>query len=244
MPWVKFCDNFDDHHKVIQAGPLATRLFISGVVYSGRHLTDGFLAESVWSRIGFQTATHVIAQLGSNMSAVDLQQKLTDALINANLLEQVEGGYQIHDYLDWNPSSASIATKRSKDAKRKRGQKIRKTSTRNPRGLRTISSAPEPDPEPEPISTSPSPSKGKKLPRIPIPADWKPNEKHTAYCEQLSIDLDEEARKFRRHAEANDRRMARWDPTFMDWLEKSVRKGWAAKKTPEGTGSSLFKERK
>ena len=43
MSWIKIDDQFADHPKVLQAGPLASWLYVCGLTYSGRYLTDGWV---------------------------------------------------------------------------------------------------------------------------------------------------------------------------------------------------------
>lgn len=59
---------------------------------------------------------------------------------------------------------------------------------------------------------------GRKRPAIPIPDDWKPNDKHAELASTRRLDLAMEAERFRDHAEANDRRQASWDASFRQWL--------------------------
>ncbi len=41
MSWIKIDDQFSDHPKIIEAGPLAGWLYVSSLCYCGRYLTDG-----------------------------------------------------------------------------------------------------------------------------------------------------------------------------------------------------------
>ena len=43
MSWIKIDDQFADHPKVLQAGPLASWMYVCGLTYAGRYLTDGFI---------------------------------------------------------------------------------------------------------------------------------------------------------------------------------------------------------
>lgn len=71
-----------------------------GIQYANNHGTDGFLpAHKVARRIHLQTA---------------------QALVEVNLWEPIEGGYCVHDFLDWNPSAAAVKTRMRKDRERKR----------------------------------------------------------------------------------------------------------------------------
>lgn len=60
--------------------------------------------------------------------------------------------------------------------------------------------------------------KRRRAPAYPLPAGWAPNETHRQRACDRGVDVDVEAEKFRAHAEANDRRQARWDAAFTQWL--------------------------
>lgn len=102
MAWVRLDDGFPDHPKALQAGPLACWLYVCGIAYANRYLTDGFIPERQVRRL------------------IDAKkpEALTEALVNAGLWETVEGGFQIHDYLDYQPSAEKIAESREKGRKR------------------------------------------------------------------------------------------------------------------------------
>lgn len=85
---------------------------------------------------------------------------------------------------------------------------------------RQESALPDPArPDPARPSLGSDPKKRRKEPARPLPETWKPNGNHTAQASELGLDLDQEVRQFRNHAEMNDRRMARWDACFRQWLE-------------------------
>jgi hypothetical protein len=58
----------------------------------------------------------------------------------------------------------------------------------------------------------------RRAPARPLPDDWQPKDKHAEAAKAKGVDLDTEAAAFRAHAEANDRRQARWDAAFDQWL--------------------------
>lgn len=66
-----------------------------------------------------------------------------------------------------------------------------------------------------------STSKGRRSPSSRLPSDWQPNDTHRAYALEHRLNLDEEAAKFRDHAEANDRRQVSWDAAFRNWLRNA-----------------------
>ena len=112
MTWVKLDDGFTEHPKVVQAGKLAQSLFIDGLCYSARQLTDGFIPCVVAERFGY----------GRQFS------KAADALIDAGMWTRVGNGFQIHDYLEYQQSAASVRAERS--AAKERMQRLRSSNVR------------------------------------------------------------------------------------------------------------------
>lgn len=76
--------------------------------------------------------------------------------------------------------------------------------------------------EPQAESESESESRKAFPSKRAIPHDWQPNEGHYAKAKELRVDLKREAATFRAHAEANERRVVRWDAAFTQWLLKAT----------------------
>jgi hypothetical protein len=88
--WSKIDDGFSDHPKVIEAGPLAGWLFVCGLCYCAKFLTDGFIPAAKVRRL----------------ADVDNAADLAARLVAVGLWEPRDGGYQVHDYLDYQYSKA------------------------------------------------------------------------------------------------------------------------------------------
>lgn len=101
MVWAKVDDQFTDHEKVVGLSLAAKGLWLCGLVYSARRLTDGFVSESVVAREAYDAQTDGLDWVA-----------LANELVNARLWDEVEGGYRIHDYLDYNPSRAEVEADR------------------------------------------------------------------------------------------------------------------------------------
>lgn len=131
MPWIKVDDHFDEHPKLARVGPLGWSLWLAGLAYCNRNLTDGFIpyitarrlvsweflmprdgsdVEQVWS-IGINTGMH-----GEDVDS-DL---VIGLLIDAGLWEEVTAGYRVHDYQEYQPSKADVVAERQKWADKKR----------------------------------------------------------------------------------------------------------------------------
>lgn len=117
MTWSKFDDGSRKHPKAVRAGNEAWSFWSGAVQYSNQHLTDGFIPEGA-------LATEILPVPIPPKRAKVLAMLLVEAKLRpegAGLFEIVDGGYLVHDFLDWNPSKAEVEEKRRKDRDRKRG---------------------------------------------------------------------------------------------------------------------------
>lgn len=111
MAWVRLDDTFAEHHKLYTASkPLGTygyarasSVWMQAMCFTRRALTDGFLPSAAILKFHDPRPREVAA-----------------ALVEAGLWELVTGGYQIHDYLDYNPSATVINERRAQDSARKK----------------------------------------------------------------------------------------------------------------------------
>jgi hypothetical protein len=103
--WSKLDDKFPDHPKIVQAGPLASWLYVCGVCYANRYLTDGFIP---------------MGQI-RKLADVDDAPALAARLVAVNLWEVVDGGYFIHDFHDVN-MTAEEARQRRDEISEKRAE--------------------------------------------------------------------------------------------------------------------------
>ena len=160
MPWIKIDDQFSDHPKIVQAGPLAGFLYIAGLCYAGRYLTDGFIPR------------------GQVRKLIDTDNvtPLVTALVTAELWDECDGGYQIHDYLEYNPSGEQVKAERKAAAARQKAFRERRREA-NGRIGRDVSSnngvsngvtnserTTTPSPSPSPMHTD----KGADAPAVPV----------------------------------------------------------------------------
>lgn len=98
MSWARLDDRFFMHPKVIKAGHGPAWLWIASIGYASANLTDGFIPESALVLIG-------------NISKT-IAKRFSLTLVDVGLFEKAEGGFMIHDYLEWNPSAADVRAKR------------------------------------------------------------------------------------------------------------------------------------
>ncbi len=106
MSWFAKIDaNWPSHPKAIKAGSKGRDLYIAGLCYCRRHLTDGFIPREALSTLqpGLKSPSAVAT-----------------LLVRLHLWEQRTDGFVIHDYLDWNDSAADIKATQEAAKKRKR----------------------------------------------------------------------------------------------------------------------------
>jgi len=111
MVWVRIDDHFDEHPKVAQLDDHAFALFVCGLTYCNRNLTDGFIPSMVGhGQLRFCDGNPVPA----------IRQ-----LENVGMWVKVPGGWQVHDFPQYQPSKEAVLKERSEAAKRQ--AKLRNT---------------------------------------------------------------------------------------------------------------------
>lgn len=118
--WVKLDDQFTDHPKVVAAGPLAGWLYVAGLCYANRLLTDGF--------IPLAQVTRLLPQNGHGSGLL-----LATVLCDKKLWTRVKGkagGFQIHDYSKYQPSRKKVLKGRKQTAKRQAAWRRKGTQKR------------------------------------------------------------------------------------------------------------------
>lgn len=98
MTWLKIDDSFYDHPKVFDAPDCAVALWTRAGTWSARNLTDGFVPSGMPARLCDDPDTAV------------------RELVRRGLWIRTTGGYQFHDWGDYQPSSASVKDLRAKRA--------------------------------------------------------------------------------------------------------------------------------
>lgn len=101
------------HRKFIAAGPAASWLWACGLGYCQDTLTNGFIPDNAIEFLGVKNA-----------------RSLAPKLVEVKLWEVVEGGWQMHDYLDHNKSADEVRDiMRRRREGGKKGGRPRKTET-------------------------------------------------------------------------------------------------------------------
>lgn len=216
MGWFKVDDQLAFHAKSVMAGNSAMGLWVRAGSWSSAQLTDGFIP------------THMANAMANPMA----KPCDPDALVMAGLWNEAEGGFQFHEWQDFQPSAeVEKAKRKATSAARSRagkaGAAARWNDKPDSKGMANEWQSDGPDPtRPDPINALSKESAGdgpRKKPAVRLPASWEPNDAHTKYANDEGIALDFQAERFRTHAEANDRRMVSWDAAFRNWLLKAER---------------------
>lgn len=94
MPWVKLDDTFWSNRKLERLSDKAYRLYMRGLGYASQYLTDGILD-------------------ATDLRTLGAQRKACDELVAAGCWNVIpDGGYEIHDYLEFQPSRADVLQRR------------------------------------------------------------------------------------------------------------------------------------
>lgn len=142
MPWGRLDDSLYDHPKLDLLGSqrmAGVGLWAVSISWCNRRLTDGFLPASR------------IRQLGGTV-------RLAERLVEVGLFDRAEGGYLVHDFLEFNDSKleAEAKQRQRRDAGRLGGQ-ARSTRPSEPLG----------EPPSEPLNGSVKPVPSRPVPSSP-----------------------------------------------------------------------------
>lgn len=120
MGWVRLDDAMPEHTKYIEAGPLGGWLAVCALAWSNRHLTDGFIPlRKVATLVDFSDFGEVDSTMqdSDRLSCIRIEPyRLASDLVKLGIWEQVPGGYEIHDYAEYQRSAQEIRELSSKRA--------------------------------------------------------------------------------------------------------------------------------
>jgi hypothetical protein len=157
MPWSKLDDNIFEHPKMLRAGEDAANLYVRGLVYCNRYLTDGRIEAEVLPAI---TRKREAPRLAADLVRVGLWEAHPD------------GGWTVHDFHEHNPTAAEVAEKRAAIAAKRseagkrggmRSGETRSNEAKRKQGASSVSkqteaNAEQPQPEATKQNASPIPS--------------------------------------------------------------------------------------
>ncbi len=139
MTWIRLDDAMLDNAKIAAVGPLGFALHVAAIIYCARNLTDGFIPYGHARRLLAMSWTEDqtahpdkgpliwTAGIGSGMHGVEGQMAIDhviEILQDAELWQSAPHGYIVHDYLEYNPSKATVLAARAEreESGRKGGQ--------------------------------------------------------------------------------------------------------------------------
>jgi hypothetical protein len=241
MPWVRLDDHAPEHPKMLRAGPVACWLWVCGLAYCSRHLTDGEVPAEAVTALGVPKAMDAVSRL-----------------LREGLWEEAPTGYRIHDYHTYQPSKEQVITRRKRTTdrvtewKRKHGYACDNTAGNavtkdvtntvdNAVGTPPPDPVPDPDPVPVPqeptVCVPPAPSKplGYK-PRIDVAWPGRPpvpGSLHAEFRDKLGGDPNEADTKLRAwypiaaaaydNQPIGDDDFTFWRARFREWIGTTVK---------------------
>jgi hypothetical protein len=114
MPWVRLDDHIDENPKIASLDDHAFALFVCGLAYCNRNLTDGFIPNQVGLgglRFCDGNTTPAIRQLEES-----------------GMWIEVVGGWKVHDYHKYQPRRSAVLRERRETAKRVAAYRTRNAS--------------------------------------------------------------------------------------------------------------------
>lgn len=113
MEWFKLAANYADDPKIVAVGEQAELLFIRALAYCARAETSGKLTRTSLERLGF---TRVMRRV--------------EKLVNSGLWTEVEDGWRITRWDEWQSELDALAARRNSDRERKRAQREREAAAK------------------------------------------------------------------------------------------------------------------
>lgn len=98
MAWVRLDDQFARHPKMIAAKPDGMAMHVAAICYCNQYLTDGW----------------VPADVAGSLLNVRRPGEIISRLCKVGAWSEHEGGYRLHDYLDFQPSREQVLADRKK----------------------------------------------------------------------------------------------------------------------------------
>lgn len=180
MPWAKLDDNLHANEKMACVSLAATGLWTLALSWTAQQLKDGFVPTAILRRFA-----------GNDIIALSAE------LVAAGLWEEVNGGYQFHDYLAYNPAAEQVVDnqehiaevrraagriggRRSGEVRANHQSSKRETSAKQTRSKIEANAkqkrSPEPEPEPEPLVLPNGSTNARE--EAPAPPDASPQGKY------------------------------------------------------------------
>ena len=148
MSWVRLDDGAPGHRKIVGLSDAAFRLWIVGLTYCNQQANDGrFSAASARIMTGY-------------LASPELGRGAIAELCAAGLWAETADGYEVHDYLEYQPSQEERASANKAAADRMRKMRAAKHGVREPlqrNSARTSEEVPAKFSLPDPVPSRPDP---------------------------------------------------------------------------------------
>lgn len=123
MTWFKVDDSFSDHPKLLgvldaRGGANAIVLWIRAGSWSAKHLTEGFIPD------------HILRSLGGKPAQAELLCRHFPPF-KSGLWERVDGGYQFHDWLTYQPTKQDVTAQRERNREKQARYRDRKKAEKS-----------------------------------------------------------------------------------------------------------------
>lgn len=212
MTWFKVDDQLANHPKARAAGLPAMGLWAVAGAWSSGYLKNGFVPD--WYVTSWPQG-----------------RKLAERLVSANLWTIAEGGWQFHEWEQWQPTREQVEAER--EATRKRVERWRNERRKNgdgngvtegvTNGVSNGVGTPAPTrPDPtRPVVTKVTTSVEARRRATQLSDEWEPNDHHRSLAAERRVNIGDEQAKFRDYYRATGKPMKDWDATFNNWIRNS-----------------------
>ncbi len=116
MTWLKKDDDYPNHRKIRRLSDAAYRLHDTALHYAAHDESDGLIRHE---------------DIDEMQHGKRLRRRISE-LVGADLWEEVDGGWLIHDFLDYNPSHAQLESEREANRERQRRNRARRRGIAEP----------------------------------------------------------------------------------------------------------------
>ena len=213
MSWTRIDDGFALNRKVIAAGNAAVGAWVRMLSHCSAQLTDG--AIDARSARFYATRSEI------------------DRLVSVGLLERTDDGFQIPDFLEFNPRAESIRSRRKATAERVakwRSERVT-ASVSNASGNSVSNSSPVPSrPVPsqreeigEPVAVAPAPKAKSSKRKTAWPEGFAVSPAIEAMCRAERLANPHHVFKhFRDWTLAESKTFADWEAAFRNWMRSPL----------------------
>lgn len=223
MAWVKVDDNFPDHPKTLVLSLAAQGLWLCGLCYASRHMTDGRLPSAFLRRVGDDAAWNA-----------------AEELVAVGLWHETGAGWEIHDYAEHQRTREqieAISEARSEAGRRGGLAKSRQAAGKLPAKAKQTESKALPDTDTDTdteaenvagararAESQPAAPKPRKPKATALDEAFQPGESTLNWARQhgwTAEAFEREFEKFRGHHLAKGSTFASWDQALVNWLRRA-----------------------